>query len=61
MVGLTAEEALKRLEQYGPNILPKAKPTAMAILFLRQFKNPLIYILLVASAISLWLGEIGDA
>lgn len=61
MEGLTAEEALKRLEQYGSNILPKAKPTSMITLFIHQFKSPLIYILLAASVASLWLGEVSDA
>lgn len=61
MQGLTAEEALKRLEQYGPNILPRAKPTALIFLFLHQFKSPLIYILLAASGVSIAIGQLSDA
>ena len=61
MQGLTAEEAAKRLEQYGPNILPRARPTALTFLFLHQFKSPLIYVLLAASVVSLFLDEVTDA
>lgn len=61
MQGLTSEEAAKRLAQYGSNVLPKPKPTPLVLLFLHQFKSPLIYILLAASGVSLWLGELSDA
>lgn len=38
MSGLTAAEALKRLEQYGPNILPKTR----SVFRPRFFSNPLL-------------------
>lgn len=51
----------KRLKAYGPNSLPKPKPTSIAVYFLRQFLSPLIYILLLAAIVSLALGEWQDS
>ena len=59
--GLSEEEAGKRLTQYGPNVLPAKKPPGILILFLRQFKSPLIYILLIAAVISYLLQDVKDA
>jgi calcium-translocating P-type ATPase len=46
--------------QFGPNELPKGKKLHWWQLFLRQFKNPLIFILLVAGAITFWLAHYVD-
>jgi len=46
--GLSAEEAKSRLDKYGKNKLPEAKPPALWEVFLHQFKDPLIYVLLIA-------------
>ncbi|MCE5257228.1 MAG: HAD-IC family P-type ATPase, partial [Spirochaetaceae bacterium] len=59
--GLTSTEAQKRLEEYGPNILKGKKPKSMFRLFLEQFNNYLIYILMAAAVISVLLGEVSDA
>jgi magnesium-transporting ATPase (P-type) len=59
--GLSPDEAEKRLDQYGPNVLPARKPPGVLILFLRQFKSPLIYILLIAALISYLLQDVKDA
>ncbi|MCS6904403.1 MAG: cation-transporting P-type ATPase [Bacteroidia bacterium] len=59
--GLSEEEVQKRQEQYGKNILTQQKSTSPFILFLLQFHQPLIYILLGATAITLYLGEYLDA
>ena len=59
--GLSQEEAARRLEQFGPNELAeKPRPSFWALL-LSQFNNFLIIILLVASVISILLGEFIDA
>ncbi|MGC9310271.1 MAG: cation-translocating P-type ATPase [Candidatus Aenigmatarchaeota archaeon] len=58
--GLSEEEAAKRLEQFGPNELPEKKGTHPAIIFLKQFKSILIYILLIAAGISYVFGHMID-
>ncbi len=58
--GLSEEEAERRLQAYGPNIL-EAKRKHPALIFARQFTNALILILVAASVISGFLGEILDA
>jgi P-type Ca2+ transporter type 2C len=50
--GLTKSEAQKRLAQNGVNEISKKKKTPAIIEFLKQFNSPLIYILMVAMAIS---------
>jgi Ca2+-transporting ATPase len=59
--GLTGEEAVKRLEQYGTNELAKEEKASPLILFLNQFKNVLIIILLIATGLSVLVGEMVDA
>ena len=51
--GLTTEEAQKRLEQNGPNLLPQKKPTPLIVKFLQQFCDIMIIILFIAAAISI--------
>lgn len=51
--GLSQAEAQRRLEQYGPNELASAPPVPKWKKFLEQFKDPLVYLLLAATGISL--------
>lgn len=53
--GLTEEEARKRLFKHGLNKLPEEKGASSLKLFFAQFKNVLIYILLIAAAINFFL------
>ncbi len=55
--GLSQAEAASRLERYGANQLQPPKPQSMVIRFLLQFHNVLIYILLVASVMTAFLGH----
>ncbi len=57
--GLAEAEAARRLELFGPNELAGAPPVPAWRKFLQQFKDPLVYLLLVATAISLvaWVVE----
>ena len=55
--GLTTAEAAKRLRTYGPNSMDQESRFAALIDFLRFFANPLVIILVVASAISISLGD----
>jgi Ca2+-transporting ATPase len=59
--GLTAQEAASRLQRYGRNALPRAAPPTLVATFIRQFASPLIYVLLVAAALSMLLEEWTDA
>jgi Ca2+-transporting ATPase len=59
--GLSVGEAAARLSEYGPNRLPEEKTRPLIVVFLRQFLNPLIYVLLVAAVVSLLLQEMTDA
>jgi Ca2+-transporting ATPase len=58
--GLTASEVLAQRRQYGENVLPSAKRVSAVGIFINQFKNPLVYIILAAAAISLAVGEYSD-
>ncbi len=51
--GLTAAEAARRLEAHGPNELASEPPVPAWKRFLAQFRDPLIYLLLAAIAISI--------
>ncbi len=51
--GLTSQEAQRRLEQFGPNQLASAPPVPKWKKFLAQFQDPLVYLLLAATVISL--------
>ena len=59
--GLSEGEAAARLGSIGPNQLPKPIPISRWRLFFRQFQSFIIYILLVAVAFSMVLGEWVDA
>jgi magnesium-transporting ATPase (P-type) len=59
--GLDKGEVRKRRERFGRNVLPAKEPPGLLAVLLHQFKSPLIYILLVAGAVSLLLGETTDA
>lgn len=59
--GLTSDEAAKRLERFGPNVLPKFRRHGPLIRFLLQFHHPLIYVLLAATIVTAFLGEWVDA
>ncbi|GMR05809.1 MAG: calcium-translocating P-type ATPase, SERCA-type [Gammaproteobacteria bacterium] len=59
--GLTADIAAKRLIDQGPNQLAEGEKTSPLRLFLEQFKNPLLIILLVGAVISLYAGHTVDA
>ena len=59
--GLSAEEVRQRLDEFGYNELRKEKRTSPLALFIGQFKNLLIIILLAATVLSLLVGEMLDA
>jgi Mg2+-importing ATPase len=59
--GLSTEEALQRLERYGPNDPTQLKARSLLSEALSLFSNPLVLILLVASGVAASVGEIVNA
>ena len=55
--GLTDEEVKKRQEEYGKNVLPKAKRASVLKLIFNQFKSAIMLILFIAIGLSLAIGE----
>lgn len=59
--GLSQEEAKARFLKWGPNLLPETPPESFLSIFFRQFKSPLIYILVVCAVIVYFLGDEADS
>ena len=59
--GLTQEQINERLLKYGKNLLKEKKKKSMFSLFIEQFKDFMVLILIIASIISFFLGETIDA
>ncbi len=59
--GLSSAEAAKRLKSHGPNLLKGGKRIHPLAIFLSQFKDVLIIILLIATVISFIMGESTEA
>lgn len=58
--GLTTEAAKIARATYGFNELPEKKQVSLVVVFLKQFKNALVYILFAAAAISAWFQHYVD-
>ena len=56
--GLTGQEAQQRLAKYGPNELQQGKKKSPLLLFLSQFADFLVIILIIAAVISAFMGDI---
>lgn len=56
--GLSSAEAKARLSKFGPNMFRDHQEQPLWLQFLSRFKNPLVLLLLGASAISALTGEI---
>lgn len=59
--GLSEDEAQSRLRKFGLNKLAKEEKTPLWIVILHQFRDPLIYILLVAGIVTIFLRDFMDA
>ena len=59
--GLSEQEVLANREQFGANILEEGEKRSLLKLFLAQFQNSMIIILIVAAVISFFLDERADA
>lgn len=61
MKGISGDEAARRLSTHGYNELGNQDRVSALGLFIGQFKNVLIIILLIATVLSLIVGETVDA
>ena len=59
--GLNEKEVKSRLKRYGVNELPKEHKKSKFDIFIDSFKDPIIYVLIVASILSFIVGETIDA
>ena len=58
---MTDEEVKKRQEKFGPNQLTEGKKKSVFHIFLEQYKDFLVLILIVSAVFSLFLGETESA
>src|SRR5512137_576981 len=56
--GLTEQEAEARLNAFGPNDALASRRRPLWLQILDRFANPLVLILLFASGLSAWTGEV---
>jgi len=59
--GLKKEEVSERILSFGKNIFKEKKETPKFILFLNQFKSPLMYVLIFAGFLTLFIKNYTDA
>ena len=59
--GLSKKTILKRQQEYGKNVLPRKKSDSFLKIFLNEFKDPMVVLLLIATVISIVAGEMVDA
>ena len=58
--GLTDEQVLKSREKYGENVISEEKQKSLLMIFLEQFADLLVVILIIASIVSMLSGEVGS-
>ncbi len=55
--GLSHKEAAERLTSYGSNVLQIKPKESRLVAYLRQFKDPMVILLIVSAGLSFWLGD----
>ncbi len=60
-MGLTEQEAAERLKTEGENVFGESRKAVPVKIFLGQFRDVMVMILLAATVVSVLLGEISDA
>lgn len=58
--GLSTKEVTSRIEQYGLNKFQEKKKRTLFMMLLDQFKDVMIMILILASVLSIAVGELKD-
>jgi len=61
VAGISQSEAEKRLKEYGPNIYQTQKPKPIWLMILQQFNSPIVYLLVVGIAVSVYFGDYIEA
>ena len=56
--GLSSQQAAKNAEKYGKNQISEGKKKSPLVVFLEQFKDFLVIILIVAAAVSAFMGDV---
>jgi P-type Ca2+ transporter type 2C len=59
--GISELEAENRFKIYGPNSIDEEKKRSVASIIIAQFKSPIVILLLIASGLSGWFGDMIDA
>lgn len=59
--GLSEKEAFERKEKHGPNIIRKKKQHSPILMFLSQFNQPMIYTLIAAGTVTLFMQHFIDS
>ena len=59
--GLTTAAAKERIEKYGYNELKEQNKASIWKLFLENFKDPMVIVLLIAAGVQIVLGEIMES
>lgn len=59
--GLSEAEVFERKKKYGKNILPKKEKESILKIFLSEFKDPMVILLLFAIVVSFIVSEVIDA
>jgi P-type Ca2+ transporter type 2C len=59
--GISEDEAARRLEEYGPNVVESGDKVSKLDILWAQLKNPLVLVLVIAAIISLLAGKNADA
>ena len=59
--GLAQKEAESRYIRFGPNLYEQKRPPCMFIVFLKQFKSLVVYLLFAGALISFYFRDIPEA
>ncbi|WP_370319201.1 cation-translocating P-type ATPase [Oricola sp.] len=57
ILGLTNEEAARRLALHGPNALRQKQRKSELVLLIDQFRSPIVYLLIAAAILAILFGE----
>lgn len=59
-LGLSTEEAIKTLQNEGPNVVPSKKKRTLLVISIETLREPMFLLLLLASLIYLFIGELRE-